>query len=108
MQRLLSVLATLAIAFAPAAVAGAFAFAPTTTNTTATTTASKPAAKTTTSTTTAVATTGNGAPSGAHYNLNIIGVPKQKSADMTGSNGHVIFVSLAGNTKINLSAGDFL
>jgi hypothetical protein len=107
MQRLLSVLATLAIAFAPAAVAGAFAVAPTTTNTTATTTASKPAAKTTTSTTTAVATTGNGAPSGAHYNLNLVGVPKQKSADMTGSNGHVIFVSLVGNTKINLSAGDF-
>lgn len=37
---------------------------------------------------------GNGAPSGAHYNLNIIGVPKGKSADMTGDNGHRIFVNL--------------
>ena len=26
---------------------------------------------------------------------------------MTGSNGHVIFVSLSGNTKIDLSVGDF-
>ena len=46
----------------------------------------------------------NGAPSGAHYNLNVIGVPKDKSADMTGSNGHVMFVDLgktgaAANTK---------
>ena len=31
--------------------------------------------------------TGNGAPSGAHYNLNIIGVPKDKSADFSGGNG---------------------
>ena len=37
---------------------------------------------------------GNGAPSGPHYNLNIIGVPKDKSADMTGDNGHRIFVDL--------------
>lgn len=51
------------------------------------------------------AVTGNGAPSGAHYNLNIIGVPKGKTADMTGNNGGVIFVSLTGNTKINLSPG---
>lgn len=49
---------------------------------------------------------GNGSPSGAHYNLNIIGVSKTKSADMTGDNGHRIFVSLTGNTKINLSEGD--
>src|SRR5689334_15021270 len=52
------------------------------------------------------AATGNGAPSGAHYNLNIIGVPKDKSADMTGDNGHRIFVKLGGNTKINLAEGD--
>ena len=51
--------------------------------------------------------TGNGAPSGAHYNLNIIGVPKGKTADMQGSNGHRIFVPLFGNCKINLSMGDF-
>ena len=49
---------------------------------------------------------GNGAPSGAHYNLNLIGVPKEKSADMTGNNGHRIFVSLTGNTRINLAEGD--
>jgi hypothetical protein len=45
---------------------------------------------------------GNGAPTGAHYNLNWIGVPQGKTADMSGSNGHVIFVSLQGNTKIML------
>jgi hypothetical protein len=51
--------------------------------------------------------TGNGAPSGPHYNLNIIGVPKGKTADMTGNNGHRIFVPLEGSTKIYLSEGDF-
>lgn len=53
------------------------------------------------------AATGNGAPSGVHYNLNIIGVQKGKAADMTGNNGHRIFVPLYGTTKINLSPGDF-
>ncbi len=53
------------------------------------------------------AAAGNGAPSGPHYDLNIIGVPKGKTAPMTGSNGHVIFVSLDKPTKILLSAGDF-
>lgn len=58
------------------------------------------------------ATTGNGAPSGAHYTLNIIGVPKDKSPDFTGGNGHRIFVDLgrngeAANTRINLTEGDF-
>jgi hypothetical protein len=51
-----------------------------------------------------VAETGNGAPSGAHYNLNLIGV-LDKSADMTGSNGHVIFVDLTGKTRILLAQG---
>jgi len=51
--------------------------------------------------------TGNGAPSGAHYNLNLIGVPKNKTADMTGADGHVIFTKLEGNTKINLTQGSF-
>jgi WD40 repeat protein len=41
--------------------------------------------------------------SGAHYNLNIIGVPKGKTADMTDSSGHRIFVKLDGNSKIYLS-----
>ena len=51
--------------------------------------------------------TGNGAIPGAHYNLNIIGVPKNKTADMTGDNGHRIFVDLTGKTTILLSPGDF-
>jgi hypothetical protein len=56
-----------------------------------------------------VVPTGNGAPSGGHYNLNIIGVPKNKTADMTGDNGHRIFVPLWGTPKIMLTQGsDFL
>jgi hypothetical protein len=47
--------------------------------------------------------TGNGCPSGAHYNLNIIGVQNPKTADMTGSSGHTIFVKLEGKTKILLA-----
>lgn len=54
-----------------------------------------------------VASTGNGAPSGAHYNLNIIGVPQDKSPDFSGGNGGRIFVDLVGSTKINLTMGDF-
>jgi hypothetical protein len=53
----------------------------------------------------ATSTTGNGAPSGAHYNLNIHGVANPKTADMTGSDGHSIFVSLNGTSKIYLSEG---
>ena len=53
------------------------------------------------------ASTGNGAPSGAHYNLNVIGVPKGKSTDFDGGNGHRIFVSLVGSTKIALTEGDY-
>jgi hypothetical protein len=44
-------------------------------------------------------TTGNGAPSGAHYDLNIIGVPHAKTASMTGTSGHVIFVDLGSTNK---------
>jgi hypothetical protein len=55
----------------------------------------------------ATATTGNGAPSGSHYNLNIIGVSNPKSANLTGGDGHRIFVPLAGSTKILLNEGDF-
>ena len=50
--------------------------------------------------------TGNGAPSGSHYSLNIIGVPKDKSASMDGNSGHRIFVNLEGNTKIMLAEGE--
>jgi hypothetical protein len=49
---------------------------------------------------------GNGAPSGPHYNLNIIGVPKNKTADMTGTSGHTIFVPLWSIAKINLCDSD--
>jgi hypothetical protein len=50
--------------------------------------------------------TGNGAFSGPHYNLNIIGVPKDKSADMDGNSGHRIFVKLDGKSKILLCEGE--
>ena len=50
---------------------------------------------------------GNGAPGGHDYQLNIIGVPKDKTADMTGNNGHRIFVPLDGKVAINLVEGDF-
>lgn len=53
----------------------------------------------------ASALAGNGAPSGAHYNLNIIGVPKGKSADMNSGSGRRIFVKLDGGTKIMLAEG---
>ena len=43
---------------------------------------------------------GNGAPSGAHYNLNVIGVKKGKNPDMKNTSGHTIFVPLWGNAKI--------
>lgn len=41
-------------------------------------------------------------PTGAHYTLNIIGVPRGKNPDMNGNNGHRIFVNLQGGTKIYL------
>lgn len=55
---------------------------------------------------------GNGAPNGPHYNLNIIGVPKNKTALMkddglTGQYGHAIFVKEDGNSKILLIQGPF-
>jgi hypothetical protein len=57
--------------------------------------------------------TGNGAPSGAHYNLNIIGMSKEKDADMTGNSGHRIFVRLGTRrpddpvrTRISLREGE--
>ena len=49
---------------------------------------------------------GNGYPSGAHYNLNLIGTG-DKDADMNGNKGHRIFVPLYGNAKIYLQEGDF-
>jgi len=54
------------------------------------------------------ASTGNGAPSGSHFNLNIIGVPHDKNPNMAKGGGDVIFVGLgtssdAVTTKILLS-----
>jgi len=54
---------------------------------------------------------GNGAPSGPHYNLNIIGVSKAKTQDLTGSNRNTIFVALgtkssAVTSKIYLYQGE--
>ncbi|MBI4511983.1 MAG: hypothetical protein HY698_20295 [Deltaproteobacteria bacterium] len=54
----------------------------------------------------AAAAAGNGAPNGSHFNLNIIGVPRAKSASMT-NDGRRIFVPLSGSTKILLSEGSF-
>ena len=51
--------------------------------------------------------TGNGAPSGSHYQLNVIGVSKDKAAEMDGNNGSRIFVPLWSKAKINLTEGDF-
>jgi hypothetical protein len=59
----------------------------------------------------AFAQTGNGAPNGPHYNLNIIGVENPKTAELTGSNRHTIFVGLGRNgqvtSRIYLTRGEF-
>src|SRR5437899_9747104 len=52
----------------------------------------------------ALAQTGNGAPNGTHYNLNIIGKGQCTTDPMTNSNGHVIFVLLnGGDVATNLN-----
>ena len=48
---------------------------------------------------------GNGSPSGAHYNLNIIGMDRDSDVDGSKGNGHRIFVKLYGNSKIWLKEG---
>jgi hypothetical protein len=48
---------------------------------------------------------GNGAPSGPHFTLNLIGVTN--TGQEGGAGGSVMFVPLFGSTKINLSEGDF-
>jgi hypothetical protein len=52
-----------------------------------------------------LAATGNGAPGGAHYNLNIIGVPKEKTGGTWINDGHRLFVPLTGKCNIWLQAG---
>ena len=51
--------------------------------------------------------TGNGAPSGSHFQLNLIGVSNAKNTNLSGGNGARIFVPLTGSTRINLREGDF-
>ena len=51
--------------------------------------------------------TGNGAPNGAHYNLNIIGVSADKNPNMNGGSGNVIFVGL-GTGKTTLTTNILL
>ncbi len=51
-----------------------------------------------------LAQTGNGGPSGTHYNLNIIGKQQCPSDPQTNGNGHVIFVLLnGGDAATNLN-----
>ncbi len=63
-------------------------------------------------TTPVIAGGGNNAPSGPHYNLNIIGVDNPKTSPMTDSSRHSIFVGLGSSdtkitSKIYLIPGDF-
>jgi len=58
--------------------------------------------------------TGNGAPSGNHFTLNIIGVDNDKNVNLDQAAGHVIFVALGSpseggdvHTQILLKKGDF-
>lgn len=50
--------------------------------------------------------TGNGTPSGQHYNLNIIGVPHEMNENFHGGNGARIFVLRTGNTRFYVGADD--
>ncbi len=58
-----------------------------------------------TASTTSVIATGNGAPSGGHYNLNLIGKDKTDILPSDTNNGHRIFVNLYGRSNIYLQNG---
>ncbi len=49
---------------------------------------------------------GNGAPSGQHYNLNIIGVPNEENANFDGGEGSRIFVLRNGTTQFYVYGDD--
>lgn len=49
--------------------------------------------------------TGNGAPSGKHETINIIGVPNPKNVNFDGGQGSRIFVLRTGQTKFYVGAG---
>jgi hypothetical protein len=51
--------------------------------------------------------TGNGSPGGLTFQVNLIGVPKNKKADLSNNDGRRIFIPLDGTTKILLQEGDF-
>jgi hypothetical protein len=51
--------------------------------------------------------TGNGAPSGAHFNLNVIGVDKGHDKPMNPNGRHTMFVKLWGKCDIGLTEGDY-
>lgn len=51
--------------------------------------------------------TGSGSPSGPHYQMNIIGAPKNMSLTSNDNNGRRIFVPISGSCKIQLAEGDF-
>src|SRR5919198_3500953 len=53
----------------------------------------------------ATSQTGNGAPSGAHYNLNLIGKKKTDQLSNDANDGHRIFVNLQGKSSIYLQNG---
>lgn len=57
----------------------------------------------------ALAGQGNGLPGGQHFNLNIIGAPKDKNPDATGWSDperHTIMVDLNGKVNIYMTQGD--
>jgi len=51
----------------------------------------------------ALAQNGNPCPGEKEYQINLIGVPNVKTADMTGNNGHRIFVPLKGPANIYMT-----
>ncbi len=55
----------------------------------------------------AFAGNGNGAPTGPHYNLNIIGAKSTNCPQTDSSGGNVIFVALKGDSDIYLQNGTF-